>query len=136
MPAARAELQQGFAVERERLRDRVGAVGRVNRVADDFQTVRIGDLAAAPGAQVLALPVEHHDRGILALEDVNAVLRIGRHPADQPKGLSGRQFEEIGDQLVSVFTSAKLCHAVLLPENANVRNRLPPRAERESIVHR
>src|ERR1700736_1661947 len=56
---------------------------------NDLQAVRVGNLAAAPGAQVLALAVEHHDRGILALEHVDPILRIGRDPAGQPKGLSG-----------------------------------------------
>jgi hypothetical protein len=52
MLAARAELQQQLAVQRERLRDRGGAVGRVDDVVDDFQAMRVRDLAAAPGAQV------------------------------------------------------------------------------------
>ena len=116
MHAPLPQLQERLAVQGERFRDRVGAVGRVDDIADDFQTMRVGDLATAPGAQVLAVAVENHDRRILALKDVNAVLRIRRHPADQPEGLSLGQFEEVGDQLVSVFARADLCHAVFLPE--------------------
>src|SRR5271166_2960933 len=96
MLAACPELQQYLAV-------------------DDFQTVRVSDLAAAPGTEVLPVAVEDHDRRILALEHVNAVLRIRRHPADQPERLPGRQFAEIADQLVGVFIRLSLCHAVFLP---------------------
>src|SRR5262249_24321018 len=80
------------------------------------QTVRVRDLAAAPGAQIFALAVEDHHRGILALEHVNAILRIGRHPADQPERLSVGQFEEIADLLVGVFARPDLCHGCLPPK--------------------
>ena len=83
--AALAELQQGLAVQGERLRDRVGAIGRVDHVTDDLQAVRVGDLAAAPGTQIFPLAVEDHNGGILALEHINAVPPIGRYPADQPE---------------------------------------------------
>src|SRR6516162_6749105 len=115
MPAARSELQQRLAVEGERLRDRVGAVGRVDRVADNFEAMRVGDLTAAPSAEVFAVAVENHDRRVLALEHINAVLRIGRYAADQPEGLPGGQFAEIVDQLVGVFACADLCHCCLPP---------------------
>ena len=36
MLAARAELQERLAVQGERLRDRVGAIGHVDGVPDDF----------------------------------------------------------------------------------------------------
>jgi hypothetical protein len=74
MRAARPELQERLAVQVERLRDRVRAVGGVDDIADDFQTVRVGDLTAAARAQILALAVEHYDRRVLALKYVNAVL--------------------------------------------------------------
>jgi hypothetical protein len=97
MLAALAELHERLAVQRERLGDRVGAVGGVNGIADNFQTVRVGDLAAAPGAEILAVAVKDHDRRVLALEDIDAVLRIGRHPTDETKGFPGGQFAEITD---------------------------------------
>ena len=75
-----------LAVQGERLRDRVGAICGVDDVADNFQTMRVDNLAAPPGAQVLPLAVEHYDRRVLALEDVDAILRIRRHPADQHAG--------------------------------------------------
>src|ERR1700720_289436 len=116
MLAARAELQQYLAVQGKRLRDRVGAIGGVDDVTDDFQTVRVGDLTAAPRTQVLALAVEHYDRRVLALKYVNAVLRIGRHPADQPEGLSRWQFAKTPDQLIGVFAGANLGLCCFPPE--------------------
>jgi hypothetical protein len=44
-----------------------------------------------------------------------AVLRIGRHPADQPERLSLGQFEKIADQLIGVFAGANLRHCCLPP---------------------
>jgi len=89
---------------------------RVDGVADDFQTVRVGDLAAAPGSQILAIAVKDHDRRVLALKDVDPVLLVGRDPTDQPEGLPWRQFAEIADQLVTVFAYTSLCHAAF-PRN-------------------
>ena len=116
MHAALAEFQQGLAVQRERLRDRAGTIGGVDDVVDDFQPVGISDLAGAPGTQVFSLPVEYHHRRILALEYVDAILRIGCHPADQPEFFSIRQFEKIANQLVGMFGSSNLCHRCSLPE--------------------
>src|SRR5580700_10956096 len=115
MDAALAERQQRLAVQGERLRHRVAAIGGVDDVVDDFQPVRVGDLAAAPRAQVLAFAVEHHHRRILALEYVDAVLRVGRHPADHPELFSRRQFGKIVDHLVGIFARANLCHGCLPP---------------------
>ena len=85
MHAALAEFQEGFAVQRERLRDRAGAIGGVDDIIDDFQPVRVGDLACTPGAQVVSIAIEHHHGGISALEDIDTVLQIGGHPTDQAK---------------------------------------------------
>jgi hypothetical protein len=117
MHAPLAKLQQNLAVQRERLRDRIGAVGGVDDIVHDLQPVRIGDLTGAPCAQVLSVAVEHHDRGVLALEDVDAVLRIGRHPADQAEPFSVGEFEKIADQLVAVWASADLCHCCVPPDS-------------------
>ncbi len=46
---------------------------------------------------MLPLAVEDYDRRIPALEHVDAVLRIGRHPADQPERFSVGRFEKIAD---------------------------------------
>ena len=35
--------------------------------------------------EVVAVAVENHDRMVGALEDVDAILGIGRHRADDPK---------------------------------------------------
>ena len=123
MHAALAEFQQGFAVQRERLRDRVGAVGGVNDVIDDFQPVRVGDLAGAPGGEVVAVAVEHHHRGVLALEHIDAVLQVGRHPADQAEFFPVGEFEEVADQLVGVVACADLGHCWFLPRMVGAKDR-------------
>jgi hypothetical protein len=74
MDARLAKRQQGFAVQRERPDDGVGAIRGVDDVVDDFQTMRVLDGAAAPGAQIFPFAVEYHHRGVLALEYVNPVL--------------------------------------------------------------
>ncbi len=63
----------------------------------------------------LSVAVEDHDRRILALEHVNPILQIRRHPADQPEGFTVRQFEEIGDQLTGVWQVPTCAIAVFLP---------------------
>jgi hypothetical protein len=118
MPTRRAELQRHLAVQGERLCDRVGAVGRVNRVADDLEAVGIGDLARTPGAEIFTVAVEHHDGRVSPLKDIDAVLRVGRDPADQPEGLAVGRFEEIADYFVAVLAGADLRHSVILPDFA------------------
>src|SRR5207302_8005495 len=115
MPSRGAELEYHLAVQGERLCDRVGAVGRVDRVADDLEAVRIGDLARTPVAEIFTVAVEHHDRRISALKDIDAVLRVGRDPADQPEGLAGGRFEELADYFVAVLAGADLRHRLTLP---------------------
>jgi hypothetical protein len=118
MDTARAELQQRLTVQGEGFRDRVGAVGRVDGVTDDLQTVRVGHFATAPGTEIFSVAAEHDDRRVLALKDVDAVLLIGRHPADHPEGLPGGQFEEVADHLVGIFTGADLCHFRFPPKKS------------------
>jgi hypothetical protein len=115
MHAALAELQQGLAVEGERFCDGAGAVGGVDDVIDDFQPVRVGDLAGAPGAQIGAVAVEHHHRRVLALEDVDAVLRVGGYAADQAEPFSVGEFEEIADHLIGAVACAGLGHCCVPP---------------------
>src|SRR6266496_1937662 len=55
------------------------------------------------------------DSRILALEYVDAVLRVGRHPADHPERFARRQFRKIADQLVGIFARADLCHCCFPP---------------------
>src|SRR5262249_8125465 len=71
----------------------------------------------APGAEICTLAVKDHNWGILALGHIDPVLRIGRHPANQPESLAGGQFEKIADQLVGIVTRADLCHCRSPPEN-------------------
>jgi len=110
MGARRPKRQQGLAIERERLRDRIGAIRRIDDIPDDLQAVRVLDRTAAPGAEVFPLAIEDDHRRILALEDINAVLRVRRHPANQSEPLTVRHFEEVADQLIGMSARANSCH--------------------------
>ncbi len=48
------------------------------------------------------LAVEHDDGRVAALEHIDAVLVVGRDPADQAERLAVRRFEEIADNVVFV----------------------------------
>ena len=98
----RAEPQQDLPVEGERLRDGIRTIGGVDDVVDDFQAVRVGDLAGAPGAEPGAVAVEDDDRRVPALEDVDAVLTVGGDAAYQAETLAIWEFEEIADHFVGV----------------------------------
>src|SRR6516225_6623876 len=98
--------------------------------------MRVGDLAAAPGAQIFPLAVKDHHRGILALEYVNPVLPVGRHPADQPEGLSRWKLKEIADQLVAVFARSKLCHRCLPPGKISTTVRSPAYSGHDLLFRR
>src|ERR1700674_1940258 len=67
-------------------------------------------LAGAPGSQVGAVGVEHDDRRVFALEDVDAVLRVGGYEADEAEFLAVGEFEEVGDEVVGVVACAELGH--------------------------
>src|SRR5262249_35956040 len=60
----------------------------------------------APAVEEVPLAVEHHDRGILALVEVHAVLRIHRHVADVAGRESTRSFSEGADDVVHVLAHA------------------------------
>src|SRR5438270_8906083 len=128
MLARGAERELDLAVQGEGFRDRVRAIGGVDRVADDLQAVRVGHLVAAPGAEILAVAVEHDDGRVAALEDIDAVLCVGRYPAYQSKGLAVGRFEEVADHLVGVFAGANLCHCRVPPGNLSRASPAPERS--------
>jgi hypothetical protein len=88
--AAGAENHQGLAVQSVLQGHVVVAVGQVDHVIDDAETVGVGDGAAAPGAEVVAVAVEHDDGWILPLKRVDAVLRVGGHRAHLTEGPPAR----------------------------------------------
>jgi hypothetical protein len=109
------ERQLDLAVERERFRDRVRAIGRVDGVADDFEAVRVGHIPRPPRGEMPAVAVEDDDRRVPPLKHIDAVLIVGRDPADEPERLAVGRFDEIADDLVGVFASTDLCHCRLPP---------------------
>jgi hypothetical protein len=110
MHAALAEHHQRPPIERKRHRDRVGPIGGVGHVIDDFQSVRFLHRADAPAAEVVAVAVEHHHRRILALKHIDTILRIGRHAADHAKGLALGHLGPVADQFVGIVAAAEFCH--------------------------
>ena len=85
MDAAFPDDLEGLAVQGEGQGDGVRAIRDIHDIIDDGHAVRIGDGADAPGVEVVTVAIKDHHRRVLALEDVEAVLGIGRHRADQPK---------------------------------------------------
>src|SRR5262249_19909295 len=68
--------------------------------------------ALAPGAQKIALTVEHHDRVLAAVEDVYIVFGINPHGPDLLERPSVRQLRPILDDAVFEIPAANdNCHA-------------------------
>ena len=76
------ELQQNLAVERYLAHEMTGVVGQEHGVIGrHMDAVRPRILALAPGAQEIALAVEHHDRVLASVENIDIVLGVD---ADRP----------------------------------------------------
>ena len=81
--ARRAERQQHLAVERASAHRVIAVVGQEHGVVGrDMQAVGAREQALAPGAQEIALAVEHHHRVFAAIEHVDVVLPVDAHRAD------------------------------------------------------
>jgi hypothetical protein len=81
--AGHAELQQDFPIERD-LADKMPAViGEEHRVVwGHMDTVRPRELALTPGAQKVAVAIEHHHRVVAAIENVDIVAAVHPDPAN------------------------------------------------------
>src|SRR5207244_3840790 len=99
MLSARAQLLEQLAFERVDHRHVIRLVGGVDQVPDDFETVRTLEFSRSPGPEEFSIRVEYQHRGILALENIEAVLGIRREPADQAKGLAFGQLRKVLDEL-------------------------------------
>jgi hypothetical protein len=109
-----AQHQQRLAVEGKRHGDGVGAISRVDDVVYDLHAVRFLHGADAPAAEVVPVAIEYHHRRIFALENVNAILRIGRNPADYAEGFALGHFGPIADHFVGMPARADLFHCCFL----------------------
>src|SRR5262249_59941326 len=106
MLSTRAELSYELPLERIDLRDAIHLVREVRDVAGNLEAMGALELSAAPGMQELAFRVEHQHRGVLALEDVQAVAGMRRDAADEAEGLALGQFRKILDDLVGVLAGS------------------------------
>src|SRR5262249_35238714 len=122
MHPALADYLQGLAVQGEGHGHGIRAIRDVDDVVDDGHTVRVCDGTDAPAVEVVTVAVEDHHGRIRALEDIDAILGISRHCADDPQRLPSREFGEVLDEFVSIFAGANLCHL-----NAPSWKNAPPR---------
>src|SRR5947209_4245306 len=100
--AGDAQLQQDLAVFEPTLAGEMAAiVGEVDRLVRPYMhAVRARVLPLAPGAQELAVTVEHHHRVVAAIEHIDVVLRVdadGAHFLERP---AVRQFRPVLDNAV------------------------------------
>src|SRR5436305_10220552 len=75
--------------------------------------MRIGECANTPAAQIGAVPVEDQHGRLLALENVDPVLRIGSDSAGIAECLSWWQLRPVLNEFVRIFASSYGCHSSL-----------------------
>ena len=133
----RAEGHQQLALRGE-LPDRVVAVvGAVERLvrADRDAVGAVGELALAPRAEELAVAIVRDDRMVAAADQIDAVLRVHRHPRHVAMHVALRQLLPALDH--PVLQRARPRHWVLLPVSVRSNALRPPRptmGERPSRV--
>ena len=85
----------------------VGAVEVVVRI--DVQAVRALEDALAPGAQEVALPIEHHHGVLAAIEDVDLVLAVDGDGADVHELPAVGQLGPVLDHAIAMLATAQHC---------------------------
>src|SRR5215510_2855747 len=85
-------------------------VGQIHDVVGNVDTMRIGEGANTPAAQVGAVPVKDHHWRLFALEDIDSVLRIGSDSAGIAERLSRGQLCPVFDEFIPIFARAHGCH--------------------------
>src|SRR5438034_3802637 len=118
---ALAQDHQRLAVQRELQRHVVVTIGEIDDVVVDGDPVRIGDGAAAPRSQVVAVAVEHDDGRILSLERVDAVLGISGDGADRAERPPGGQRGPRLVYLVAVAAAPDGRHRLRSPLSSDPR---------------
>ena len=83
----------------------VGAIERV--VAVDVQAVRAVEHALAPGAQEIALAVEHHHGVLAAVEDVDLVLAVDGDGGDVLEGPAVGQLGPVLHHAIAMLAAAQ-----------------------------
>src|SRR5215813_931711 len=75
---------QWLAVQGEGHRDGIRPICNIDDIVHDGHAVRVCDGADTPAAEVVTLAIKDHDRRVLALEDIDAILGVCRHGANYP----------------------------------------------------
>ncbi len=121
------ERQLDLAIERERLQRPESRNGsrRVDRITDDLQPMRVGGyVPGPPRAEMLAVAVEHDNRRITPLKNVDAILIVGRDPADESQTAHAvGRFDKIAGLPRRCIFREPSCAIVFF---------LPPKTNRES----
>ena len=105
--AGHADLQQELPFQRQPAHRVVAVVGAVDRVVRrDVHAVRPTEQTLAPGAQEVAVAVEHHHRVLAAREDVDVVLAVHADRGDLAVVPAVGQLAPVLDHLVAMLAGA------------------------------
>src|SRR6202012_3403647 len=83
--------------------------------------MRAGKQTLAPGAQEIAIAVEHDHRVFAAIEHIDVVVAIDADRADLLERPAWRQLRPVHHRLVGVFAVADCGHGVSLPSCGTLR---------------
>jgi hypothetical protein len=126
--AGHAELEQHLAVERAFAHEMAAIVGQIDRIVrPHMNAVSPRIMALTPGAQKIALAIEHQDRVFAAVEDVDIVLGVDPDRPDLLERPTVRQLRPILDDAVLEIAGANNDrHAGLSPDRSTLRLSKPP----------
>src|SRR6202040_3288312 len=102
-----ADLQHYLPVKRAFAEEMAAVVGQIDRIVrPHMNAVRPRILALAPGAQKIALAIEHHDRMFAAIENVDVVPGVDADCPDLLERPAFRQLRPILDDTVFEIAGA------------------------------
>src|SRR5580704_7574776 len=102
-----AQLEHYLAVERAFADEMSAVIGQIDRIVrPHMNAVRPRILALAPGAQKIALAIEHHDRMFAAIENVDVVPGVDADCPDLLERPAFRQLRPILDDTVFEIAGA------------------------------
>jgi hypothetical protein len=79
----------------------------------DVDAVGVGERADAPAAPVRAVSIEDQHGRVLALEDVDLIVRVRGHRACVAERLARGQLRPVFDELVRVLAGADCRHDLM-----------------------
>jgi hypothetical protein len=108
--AGYTDLQQHLAIGRTFANEMAEIVGAVKQVVFvNMQAVGARELPLSPGAQEVAVTIEHDHRMFAAIKYVDLVLAVDGDRRDVLEFPAVGQFCPVFDYLISVFASAQNC---------------------------